>query len=139
MKEYRPSKRGAYVLLIWLAAAALIMSLICGIIAAFSITAGVAAFIVIALIALAEAIVIIPAYIKNKLTEVSEKRIIISGGIIFRHKRIISCSKIIYVSRIKTPVSAIFGLCSIRLSTAGSVFLIPLLAQKESEELMSLI
>lgn len=139
MKEYRPADKAAYVLNIWTILIALLLSLFAGIIIAFSITVGVIMLLLIAILTLVLIFFAIPTFIKKKRIEISEEKIIISGGIIYKHDRIIRREKIIYVSRIKSPLAALFGVCSIRLSSAGSTFFIPLVSYEKSEELMLLI
>ncbi len=139
MKEYHPEGKAVYVLNIWTILISLLLSLFAGIILTYSIIAGIITFLIIVSLTLAVVFFVIPAFIKNKRIEVSDKRIIISGGIIYKHYRIIKREKIIYVSQIKSPLAAMFGVCSIRLSSVGSSFFIPLLSYEKSEELMLLI
>ena len=139
MKVYRPAVKSVYVLRIWIILIALLFSVIAGIIMTFSQMIGIIILLLITVSALVIEIFIIPVSIKNKFIKISDNRIIISGGIIFKHSRIISREKIIYVSRLKSPLAALFGLCSIKLYSAGSTFFIPLLNYEESKEIMKLV
>lgn len=135
MKEYMPGKNAAWVLRIWLIIITLPAVFAGGAVLAFSFYVGTAMLSVLAAVFIAFSLFLIPLWLKNIRITVSGEYMKIEKGVIFKSTYIICKEQIIYISKVKTPLSALFGLCSVKINSARTKITIPLISKEAADTL----
>ncbi len=135
MEEYTPGKNAAWVLRIWLTIITLPAVFAGGAVLAFSLRIGAAVLAALAAVFIAFSSFLIPLWLKNIRITVSREHIKIAKGIIFKSIYIICKEQIIYISKVKTPLSASFGLCSVKINSARTKITLPLVSKEAADTL----
>ncbi len=139
MKEYVPAASAAWVLRIWLLLLSLPPAIILGAITAFFPIVGMIILIIMLLFICALMIFFIPMWLKSIRLLIYKDNVEVFKGIIFKNRYIMPKTRLIYISRVRSPLASLFGLCSIKLNAARNHLIIPLIKADEADELINIL
>ena len=135
MKTFKPSPKSRYV--IWLTLLLLIIIILASALFFYSLAPLAIAIAAISLIIiLISAAIILPIFINSFKIILDYPRISITCGLIIKRKIIINPSQIIYFTRIKSPISALFNLRTLKICMVGYRLYVPMLSRKSSHEII---
>ena len=138
LKEYRLTKKTLY---LWYLYAFLIFSLLCIISVLVSyFLPSVSYVLLIAAIAvgLFVALIYLPAIWRGIVISVSAEALSYKVGFFMRREHILPLDRLLYMQKVKTPISVLFNMSSIRIKALGGYLLLPPMEKERAEEIITL-